>query len=146
MKARIFIPITTALFISGVSSAIAGPCTAEIDTLAKRLSAKDAGSGPTVGALGQAQGQTGTSGQHPPTAAMGQETQGKAASPEDVRRQIQGQPTAAQQGATRAPAGPSAMDEAEKALERARWFQVQGKEQECMEAVRQAEQLIGKSQ
>ena len=103
---KIFIPITTALFISGVGSAIAGPCTAEIDSLAKRLSAKDAGSGPTVGASGQAQGQTGTSGQHPPTAAMGQETQGKAASPEDGRRQIQGQPTAAQQGATRAPAGP----------------------------------------
>ena len=83
MKARIFIPITTALFISGISSAIAGPCTAEIDSLAKRLSAKDAGSGPTVGALGQSQGQTGTSGQHSPTAAMSQETQGKAASSEE---------------------------------------------------------------
>lgn len=74
MKATIFILTTTAFFISGVSSAISGPCTAEIDSVAKRLSAKDAGSGPTVGAASRAQGQTGASGQHPPTAVMGQET------------------------------------------------------------------------
>ncbi len=146
MKATIFILTTTAFFISGVSSAISGPCTAEIDSVAKRLSAKDAGSGPTVGAASRAQGQTGASGQHPPTAVMGQETQGKAASPEDVRRQIQGQPTAAQQGAIGTPAGASTIDEAEKALQRARDFEARGKEQECMETVRQAEQLIGKPQ
>ena len=66
--------------------ALAGPCTQN-----------DAGSGPTVGANGQANATgTGTQ-QHPPMAAMNSATQGKAASSQDAQRQEQGQPTAAQQ-------------------------------------------------
>ena len=84
-----------ALIGPGLSSAMSGPCSTEIDGLTKTLAAKDAGSGPTVGATGQA-GQAnapaGSSTQHPPTAVMGQETQGKATSAQDVRRQTQGRP------------------------------------------------------
>jgi hypothetical protein len=62
---------TTLLFGAGVlitlpaGAAIAGPCTSEIDSLTKLMAARDAGAGPTAGAAGT------TSGQHPPTAAMG---------------------------------------------------------------------------
>ena len=141
-----------ALIGPGLSSAISGPCSTEIDGLTKTLSAKDAGSGPTVGATGQA-GQAnapaGSSAQHPPTAVMGQETQGKATSAQDVRRQTQGQPTAAQQGAAATAGegdkmGGDKMDQADKALEQARALDRQGKEAECMDSVRQAKELLGK--
>jgi hypothetical protein len=97
MKTKTFVVAGVALFALGVGPAMSGPCTMEIDALAKSLSAKDAGAGPTVGAR-----QTPSAGvpanQHPPTATMSQATQGQATSPEDVRRQTTGQPPAAQQG------------------------------------------------
>jgi len=140
-----------ALIGPGLSSAMSGPCSTEIDGLTKTLAAKDAGSGPTVGATGQpgqANAPAGSSAQHPPTAVMGQETQGKATSAEDVRRQTQGQPTAAQQGAAAAAGkgdkmGGDKMDQAGKALEQARTLDRQGKEAECMDSVRQAKDLAG---
>ena len=139
MKTRTFILASMALFALGVGSATSGPCTIEIDGLAKTLAAKDAGSGPTAGASGGTQSAARPSDQHPPTAAMSQETQGKATSPEDVRRQTAGQPTAAQQGTTGAAAGP----DASSALNRARALDQQGKEAECMQAVGEAKQLAG---
>src|ERR1700730_7311598 len=45
---------------------------------------------------------------------MGQETQGKATSPEDVRRQTQGEPTAAQQGTTGTAGRSDKMDQADR--------------------------------
>ena len=74
---------------------------------------------------------------------MGQETQGKATSPEDVRRQTQGQPTVAQQGMAGTAGTSDKMDQADKALERARALDRQGKEAECMDSVRQAKALAG---
>jgi hypothetical protein len=142
MKSRTFILAGMALFASGVSSAISGPCTTEIDGLSKTLAAKDAGSGPTSGATGRAQEPTGSSAQHPPTAVMSQETQGKATSPEDVRRQNQGQPTAAQQ-TSRTAVGTDKMEDAAKALARAQALDAQGKEAECIDAVRQGRELAG---
>jgi hypothetical protein len=47
MKTKTFILASVALFALGVDSATSGPCTTEIDGLAKTLAAKDAGSGPT---------------------------------------------------------------------------------------------------
>lgn len=125
---RTFILAGISIFALGLVPAAAGPCTAEIENLNKTLSAKDARSGPTSGSSG-------------PTAAMGEETKGKAVSPEDVRRQAQGQPTAAETG--RAAAGTSAPTDATAALERARMLDQQGKEAECMESVRQAKGLAG---
>ena len=142
MKAKTLISGVIALLALGVAPATSGPCTMEIDGLAKTLSAKDAGSGPTSGASGTAHTPGSTSGQHPPGAIMTQETQGKATSPEDVRRQTAGQPTTTQQGTTGAPA-PSLAADASGALARARALDQQGKEAECMDAVREAKQLAG---
>jgi hypothetical protein len=48
-----------------IEVAAAGPCSTEIDSLTKLMASRDAGAGPTAGVAGT------TSGQHPPTAAMG---------------------------------------------------------------------------
>jgi hypothetical protein len=140
MKPQTLILASMALF-AVATSANAGPCTTEIDTVAKTLASKDAGSGPTGSvAPGMQSAQTSGS-QHPPTSIMKQQTEGKAASPEDVRRQTAGQPTAAQQGSA-ATKSETPM-QASSALDRARMLDGQGKEAECMAAVREAKQLAG---
>ena len=79
--------------------------------------------------------------QHPPTAAMGQATQGGAASPQDAQRQTRGEPTAAQQAeGTRRPAAAD-LGSAQAALDRAREFDRNGKEAECMNAITEARLL-----
>jgi hypothetical protein len=139
MRMKTFIAASAAVLALGASSASSGTCTGEIDTVAKMLAARDAGSGPTAGAAGTTQSPATPTPQHPPAAVMGQETQGKATSPEDVRRQTEGRPTTTQQGAT-GPAAGSAV-EASSALDRARALDRQGREAECMEAVSEAKQL-----
>ena len=102
-----------------LGTAAAGPCTAEIENVTKLLASRDAGSGPTAGpttgqhpptsAMGAADSSTAASAaaaesakpQHPPTATMNQATQGGGASPragETVREQHP--PTAAMNEAT----------------------------------------------
>jgi hypothetical protein len=105
-----------------LGTAAAGPCTAEIENVTKLLASRDAGSGPTAGPMGTTTGQhppTSAMGaadsstaasaaaaesakpQHPPTAAMNQATQGGSASPragDTVREQHS--PTAAMNEAT----------------------------------------------
>ncbi len=182
MTARAFVLGSCAVLALGVGSAQAGPCSAQIDSLGKTLASSDAGSGPTSGA-GSAATPTSPAGQHAPTAAMSQQTQGAATSPEDVRRQTAGQPPAAQQSTTgattehpptaamsqatqsqSAPAGgqpptaamsdavrgqnppPAASTnkvEASAALDRARAFDRQGKEADCMNAIGEARRLSG---
>jgi len=188
MKPVVFVLASCAL-LGSVASAGAGPCTSEIDKLAKALEAHDAGSGPSVGAAGSAMGQhpptsamsqadqggnasamaaqsskpqhpptavmnretTGNSfsssaggsakEEHPPTAAMNKETQG-AASPQDVQRQTQGQPTAAEQA--QGNIGRShTMASAMAALERARMMDRQGNDAECMKAIGEAKLISG---
>lgn len=107
MNAKAMILGSCAVLTIGIAGAQAGPCAGEIEALSKTLAAKDAGSGPTSGTSGAAATATPQAGQHPPTSSMSQATQGSAASPEDVRRQTAGQPTAAQQGAAQH-AGPPA--------------------------------------
>jgi len=123
------------------SSANAGPCTTEIETVTKSLSAADAGSGPTLSPGTTRTQAPSSSGQHPPTEAMRRETEGKATSDQDVRRQTQGQPTAAEQ-ARRGVATNDRMAEVNDALQRARAFDSQGKESECMDSVRNAKELL----
>ena len=92
-------------------------------------------------------GQQATSGmaaQHPPTAAMREATQGQTA----PATTGQHPPTAAMSEATRSqaapgPAGPGNTSEASIALGRARELDRQGKEAECMDAVREVKQLAG---
>ena len=89
-----------AILMLSFGAAQAGPCTTGKDG---KLS--DAGAGPTPGNTGQTM-TTGSANatQQPPTNAMGNATGGGATSSEDVRRQTQGQPTAAQQAQGATPA------------------------------------------
>lgn len=137
---KTFVLASVALFVLSIGAAAAGPCSTEIDGVAKTMAAKDAGSGPTSGASGGSSAPASRPDQHPPTSVMSQESQGKATSPEDVRRQTAGQPTVTQQGTT-GTAAPGSVLDANAALERARMLDRQGKEAECMDAVGQAKQL-----
>jgi hypothetical protein len=131
------------MLLMSIAPANAGPCTDAINSLSKVLASRDAGSGPTVGAAPSqgAKSQAGSTQQHPPTAIIGKETEGRAASPQDVQRQTAGQPTAAEQP-QQPKAGPP-QQSASEALNRARMFDQQGNETECMAAVQQAKQLLG---
>ena len=80
--------ILGALLAFGASAANAGPC---------NTTSRDAGSGNVPGYTGQTVGSTGTDQQHPPTSAMNKAAENTATSSEDTRRQMQGQPTAADQ-------------------------------------------------
>jgi len=75
--------------ILGLAGAQAGPC---------NTGGKDAGSGPTPGNTGQTVGAASTStAEHPPTGGLNRVAGDAATSSEDAQKQMQGQPTAAQQ-------------------------------------------------
>jgi hypothetical protein len=74
-----------AVLLFSLSAAVAGPC----DT-----KGKDAGSGKVPGYTGQT---TGKANEHPPTATMNKAAGNTATSSQDTQRQMQGEPTAAQQ-------------------------------------------------
>ena len=76
-----------ALFLS-IATAHAGPC---------NTASRDAGSGNVPGYTGQTIGSTATDKEHPPTSTMNKATENTATSSEDAKRQMQGQPTAAEQ-------------------------------------------------
>jgi hypothetical protein len=102
MKTSTFLFGACALLILPIGAAVAGPCTTEIDSLTKLMASRDAGAGPTAGAAGT------TSGQHPPTAAMGAADPSTAASSAATQSaRPQHPPTAAMNEATQG-GGPSA--------------------------------------
>jgi hypothetical protein len=87
-----FVLVSCAAIVLSVATAQAGPC----NTGGKSA---DAGAGPTPGNTGQTVGTTGSANaEHPPTSAMNRATGDAAASSQDAQKQMQGQPTAAQQG------------------------------------------------
>jgi hypothetical protein len=88
-----------AVLALSVGTAQAGPC----DTVGK--SAKDAGAGPTPGNTGQTTTTGSAASQQPPTSTMNRATGGGATSSEDAQKQMQGQPTAAQQAQGAKPSG-----------------------------------------
>jgi hypothetical protein len=137
---------TCLLLLLSAAPANAGPCTDAIHSLSKVLASRDAGSGPTAGAASSHSGTTaespgGSNQQHPPTAIISKETEGRAASAEDVQRQTAGQPTAGEQAQRPAPS--TTPQSAGDALNRARMFDQEGNETECMSAVQEAKQLLG---
>lgn len=88
--------ILGALLALTASSANAGPC---------NTASRDAGSGNVPGYTGQTTGSTATdTTQHPPTSAMNKAAENTATSSEDTRRQMQGQPTVAEQSRQTQPA------------------------------------------
>jgi hypothetical protein len=158
MRTNSFLLVGVFSLVASVGTAVAGPCTGRIEDVSKQLASRDAGSGPTnpggsqtaqgatVNATGTVQGQGSVAG--PPgteaTPAMNTVTQGRATSPSDARAQTQGQPTSAQiaQG-ERASSGSDHMRQAMAALDRARAFDREGKEADCMSAVQQADRMSG---
>ena len=96
MKIRQLAFAGCSIFALGIGAAYAGPC--------NMAGKADAGAGPTVGSTSnQTQTTVGsTANQHPPTSTMDRAAGNAAMSSEDAQKQMQGQPTAAQQasGAT----------------------------------------------
>ncbi|MCA1455691.1 hypothetical protein I6F35_21170 [Bradyrhizobium sp. BRP22] len=88
---RIILAGCSALLLSA-GTALAGPC----DTQGQSANLKDAGSGP---ASTSSQTTTGMASdkEHPPTSTMNRASDDVATSSQDVQRQMQGEPTAAQQ-------------------------------------------------
>jgi hypothetical protein len=94
MNTKSLILAGVAIVVLTAGTAVAGPC----DTTGRAASVKDAGSGPTVGSAGQTTaGPSTEANQHPPTGTMNRATGDVAASSQDAQKQMQGQPTAAQQ-------------------------------------------------
>jgi hypothetical protein len=93
MKTKILILAVCTLVGLDAGSAFAGPC----DNGGRAANLKDAGSGPA--STGSSQTTTGMASEkeHPPTGAMNRATGDAAASSQDVQKQMQGQPTAAQE-------------------------------------------------
>jgi hypothetical protein len=126
-------------------AALAGQCTTDIEQLQKKLSATDAGMGPTV-APGAAQTitppvpTTGTG--TPVTTGTSNALQGKAASSSDVAQQNQGQPTAADAATAGKPASLHKRT-AQESLDRAHEFDAAGKETECQTEITKAKAAFG---
>ena len=92
MKMKQLILAGCSILVLSTGAAMAGPC----DT-GRAASLKDAGSGPAKTGDNQTTGMAGNTGQHPPTDTMNRATGDVAASSQDAQRQMQGEPTAAQQ-------------------------------------------------
>ena len=91
MKMKQLIVAGCSILILSTGAALAGPC----DT-GRAGNLKDAGSGPAKMGDSQTTGMAST-GQHPPTDTMNRTTGDVATSSQDTQRQMQGEPTAAQQ-------------------------------------------------
>jgi hypothetical protein len=126
--------VALAVTFAAVATAAAGPCADQIQKLSRELSTPTKPENQTTegGAhgigrddpTGSVNSGNQTSTQLPKTGgtvAMNAETLGRAASPEDVRRQNEGKPTAA---------------ETAQKLNEAVQLDRQGKEQECMDALK----------
>ena len=92
MKMKQLIVAGCSILVLSTGAALAGPC----DTGCS-AALKDAGSGPAKTGESQTTGMAGNTGQHPPTGTMNRTTGEVAASSQDTQRQMQGEPTAAQQ-------------------------------------------------
>jgi hypothetical protein len=103
MNTKSFILAGFTTMLLSIGAAQAGPC----DTTG-RAAARDAGSGPAVGGAGQTTGQSTEANQHPPTSTMNRAAGDVATSAEDAKKQMQGQPTAAQQAEGAKPMGQTA--------------------------------------
>jgi hypothetical protein len=101
MTAKKLILAGCAVMALSVGAAQAGPC----NTAGKSANMQDAGAGPTPGNTGQATTGTGTGeNQHPPTSTMNRASGDVATSSQDAQKQMQAQPTAAQQAQGAKPA------------------------------------------
>jgi hypothetical protein len=94
MTAKQLILAGCAVMALSVGAAHAGPC----NTADKSANLQDAGAGPTPGNTGQTTTGTGTgANQHAATSTMNRASGDVATSSQDARKQMQAEPTAAQQ-------------------------------------------------
>ena len=91
MKMKQLILAGCSVLVLSTGAAFAGPC-----YTSRAANLKDAGSGPARTGE-QTTGMASNTGQHPPTETMNKSTDNTATSSQDAQRQMQGQPTAAQQ-------------------------------------------------
>jgi hypothetical protein len=87
-----FILASCAGFVFSAGVALAGPC-----NTGQAANLRDAGSGPTVGSTAPNPRAGTSTDQHPPTGTMNRASGDTATSSQDAQKQMQGQPTAAQQ-------------------------------------------------
>jgi hypothetical protein len=94
MNTKQLILASCSIVVLSISTAMAGPC----DTGGRAANLKDAGSGPASVGSGQTSGMaTDTKEQHAPTSTMNRAAGDVATSSQDAQKQMQGQPTAAQE-------------------------------------------------
>lgn len=103
MNTKSLVLVGFATMVLSFGTAQAGPC----DNTGHTAS-KDAGSGPTVGSAGQTTGMSTEAIQHPPTSTMNRAAGNVATSAQDAQKQMQGEPTAAQQAEGVKPTGQTA--------------------------------------
>jgi hypothetical protein len=104
MNTRRLILAGCSIVVLSAGTAMAGPC----DSTGRSANLKDAGSGPASADSGQTTGMGTNASQHPPTSTMNRATNDVASSSQDAQRQMQGQPTAAQQAQGAKPEGQTA--------------------------------------
>jgi hypothetical protein len=92
MNTKSLILASFAIMALSLGTVQAGPC----DTTG-RAADKDAGSGPAVGRAGGTTGMSTEANHHPPTSTMNRAAGDVATSAQDAQKQMQGEPTAAQQ-------------------------------------------------
>jgi hypothetical protein len=136
-------------------SALAGPCSTQIDALSKQIQSTDAGMGPTANSGTTAgtmtQNPVSPSGEpsttHPPTGTMNEASQNKATSAQDVQNQNTGQGTMADEASNATAATTSGGNQnALTALEQARKFDQAGDQAACMNEVTKAQDALGQTQ
>ena len=92
MNTKQLILACCSIAVLSVSTAMAAPCNTD-----RAANLKDAGSGPASVSAGQTTGMATDAKEHAPTSTMNRAADDVAASSQDAQKQMQGQPTAAQQ-------------------------------------------------
>ena len=150
MHTRLMLSAASAALLLAVAPAFAGPCSEQISEVQKILSSKDAGMGPVSPGSAQSTApaitnvpKAGELKQTEATPAMSETMKGRAASPADVQRQNQGQPTAAESALAGKGAPAPNLSDAMGSLQHARELDKAGKEAECMAEIAKAKSQIG---
>jgi hypothetical protein len=98
--------------VLSAGTALAGPC----DTTGRTANLKDAGSGPASQSTSQTVGVGNDNKEHPPTSTMNRASGDVATSSQDSQRQMQGQPTAAQEAQGAQPGAEMGTQEAQRQM------------------------------